>query len=254
MQKRTSRIATFMLTFLLLLTACQEKNVGQDSPGKQVSEKIPVMDYEQKNELNQDEQEDSLTTEAIGDEGILAGAISIEGRSGGGSTVEKAIERRKERPIVDTLEPEVEEVTLPAEEPTADEGTQAQADRPKLMLKGLSLQSSQADVIQKLSSPLDQYTMQDPQGELTVFEYDGFTIGLNSNERIIFIELYGVGQDSELHGIKIGHSRDVVKSALGQPQSENEYMITYQSEQTILRFDTDPIEHSIHAIKLFLAE
>lgn len=240
-----------MLTFLLLFTACQEKKVGQElTNGDQDPVKIPIMEFEQMNENEQDDQKNSLTTEALGDDDIFVGAISIEGRSGGGSTLDEAIERQNEKPIVDTIEPDVEEVTLPEEKPTTPPPTQTE-DTPAISLKGFTLQNTQADVIQKLSSPSDQYSMQDPQGELKIFEYDGLTIGFNTNQQMVFMEIYSSGQDPELSGLKIGQTRDRVKQVLGQPSSENEYMITYQSEDTILRFDIDPVENTIHAIKLF---
>jgi hypothetical protein len=126
-------------------------------------------------------------------------------------------------------------------------------DRTKPMLASISLKLKQADVQKKLGTPTDSYTQDSEGGPIEIFEYKGLTIGFGSEEQgVLFIEAYTEDIVTGLNGLKVGDTEEAAVKALGKPDSQSSYLLTYKTASSLLKLDLDPDSHEILSIKLFI--
>lgn len=123
------------------------------------------------------------------------------------------------------------------------------ADSPKLM--GISLGDKRETVINRYGSPMQEYVMTDNIESFTILEYSGFLFGVNSNQRIEFIDVTSTQANPGLNGLKIGDNRTVAIAVLGTPDNQTEYVLNYKPLDVVMKLDLDPANSSIVSIKLF---
>jgi hypothetical protein len=125
-------------------------------------------------------------------------------------------------------------------------------ESPSLM--GLTVGSYKKEVIGKLGNPTDQFMMEEDLDPITVFEYEGCFIGFNRFDQVEFIEITSPEVKTGLGGLRLGDTVEQAAAALGDPDSKNEYVMSYIASDTILKFDIDPNTQTISSIKLFSTE
>ncbi|GMK38097.1 hypothetical protein PCCS19_11510 [Paenibacillus sp. CCS19] len=125
-------------------------------------------------------------------------------------------------------------------------------DKAKPTLAGISLSLPRADVKKKLGTPSDSYTQDSDTGKIDILEYEGLTIGFGSADQgMLFIEVYAQDVVTGLNGVRVGDSEETAVKALGKPDSQSTYLLTYKTENSLLKLDLDPDSHEILSIKLF---
>ncbi|RAV21681.1 DUF4309 domain-containing protein [Paenibacillus contaminans] len=123
------------------------------------------------------------------------------------------------------------------------------AQNPTLM--GLSLQMSKDKVTAAYGKPSDQFKMDDETEPLTVFDYDDFSVGFDNGNRLQFVDVSGSDVNPGLNGLRIGQKSSQAIEALGKPDTQTNYVLTYKSKTTVLKLDIDPKTTVIRSIKLF---
>jgi hypothetical protein len=118
-------------------------------------------------------------------------------------------------------------------------------------LMGFSLWESKGAVELRLGEPDVEYSMEDEDGQLKIWEYQGFLIGFNPNDMIKFVEVSSSSISPGLNGLKIGDTSSAALEILGQPDANTDFVLTYYTEETVLKLDMDPQTNIIHSIKLF---
>lgn len=118
-------------------------------------------------------------------------------------------------------------------------------------LLGLTLKSSSDDVLAKLGKAKTTFTMEDDADPITVYDFAGFSVGFNKNNALEFVDVHSADVDPGLHGLRIGQKSADAISALGKPDTNSTYVLTYRSKGTILKLDLDPKTDTIRSIKLF---
>lgn len=127
-------------------------------------------------------------------------------------------------------------------------------DRNRLTLIGVALGDNLDQVSQKLGKPIDEYTMDDETGPVSVYEYNGHSVGFDSRNQVLFVEVNSSQTVTGLKGLRVGHTDEDAIEALGKPDTSTTYVLSYTSSNTMLKLDLDPKTRTIQSIKLFAAE
>lgn len=118
-------------------------------------------------------------------------------------------------------------------------------------LLGLTIGQNKERIRDLYGNPREQYVMEDPLDPITVYEYDGFTIGYNQHHSIAFIDIYAPTVVTGLNGLRIGDTVDSTVRTLGEPDTRTMYVLNYVSADATLKFDLDPQAQTVTSIKLF---
>ncbi|OXM84090.1 DUF4309 domain-containing protein [Paenibacillus rigui] len=121
----------------------------------------------------------------------------------------------------------------------------------KPTLLGLTLKSSPQLATSKYGKPKDQFQMDDDSDPITVYDYVDFLIGYNTQNQLQFIDIRSSDINPGLNGLRLGQSTSEVFKALGKPDSNTSYVMTYKSTGGILKLDIDPKSDKVNSIKLF---
>ncbi|UQZ82758.1 hypothetical protein SK3146_01918 [Paenibacillus konkukensis] len=146
-------------------------------------------------------------------------------------------------------EEEQEPAKPPASKPKID--IQDPYNQAKPTLLGLTLKSSPETVTDKYGDPKQQFQMEDDTDPITVYDYTDFLVGFNKNNELQFIDIRSSEINPGLNGLKLGETTSDVFKALGKPDSNTSYVMTYKSKGAILKLDIDPKSDKINSIKLF---
>jgi hypothetical protein len=124
-----------------------------------------------------------------------------------------------------------------------------EVSKPTLM--GLQLNTSKSTVITKFGEPQNQHKLEDDGGVINVMNYDDFSVGLNTDNQVEYIEVQTDEIDPGLGGIKVGSTSSDVIDKLGKPSSNSSYVMSYNSPGAVLKLDVDIDLDQIISIKLF---
>jgi hypothetical protein len=118
-------------------------------------------------------------------------------------------------------------------------------------LMGFTMNDSSDQVLKRFGQPLSESIMNDGSDPLQIYEYPGFLIGFNSSNKIVFIEVNSSEVNPGLNDLHIGQTVEEARDSLGTPDSLNEYVMMYSSNNLIMKLDLDPNSNNIRSIKLF---
>jgi hypothetical protein len=121
--------------------------------------------------------------------------------------------------------------------------------QPKLM--GLAIQETKEQVIAKYGTPEDSFIMDDPTEPISVYQYEGFTVGFTPNKQVQFVDVNSAAINPGLNGLRLGQTTDDAIHALGKPDNNSVYVLSYKTKKEILKLDIDPKTKTIQSIKLF---
>lgn len=121
----------------------------------------------------------------------------------------------------------------------------------KPTLLGLTLKSAPDAVTGKYGKPKEQFQMEDETDPITVYDYTDFLVGFNKQNQLQFIDIRSSDINPGLNGLKLGQSTADVFKALGKPDSNTSYVLTYKSKGAVLKLDIDPKSDKVNSIKLF---
>lgn len=124
-------------------------------------------------------------------------------------------------------------------------------DQAKPTLLGLTLKSSPDTVTSKYGKAKEQFKMEDEEDPITVYDYTDFLVGFNKQEQLQFIDIRSSDINPGLNGLKLGQTTADVFKALGKPDSNTSYVLTYKSKGAVLKLDIDPKSDKVNSIKLF---
>jgi DNA-binding protein Fis len=118
-------------------------------------------------------------------------------------------------------------------------------------LMGFTMNDTTDQVLERFGKPLSESIMNDGSDPLQIYEYPGFIIGFNSANQIVFIEVNSSEVNPGLNDLHIGQTVEEARDSLGTPDSLNEYVMIYSSNNLIMKLDIDPNSNIIRSIKLF---
>jgi len=125
------------------------------------------------------------------------------------------------------------------------------SEQPSLL--ELSIGDSEQQVNERYGDALDSYLLSDGTEQIQVLEYEGFAVGINEKDKVHFVELYARSYKPGLSGLQIGDTLDEALKALGKPDTQTDYLLTYQAEGAFLKLDLDPSLNEVISIKLLVS-
>ncbi|MCZ8517985.1 DUF4309 domain-containing protein [Paenibacillus caseinilyticus] len=138
----------------------------------------------------------------------------------------------------------------------------AAADKPKIEIKspytetnptllGLTLKTGADEITGKFGKPKETFVMEDDADPITVYDYTDFLIGFNGQNQLHFVDVRSGDVNPGLNGLKLGDPVANVYEALGKPDANTTYVLTYKATGAILKLDIDPKTQKVNSIKLF---
>jgi hypothetical protein len=121
--------------------------------------------------------------------------------------------------------------------------------QPKVM--GLAINELQQNVVSKYGEPKESYVMDDPTEPITVYQYEGFSVGFNSANKIQFVDVSSDKVNPGLNGLQLGQTTNQALDILGKPDTNSSYVLSYNTTTAVLKLDIDPKTKTIQSIKLF---
>ncbi|MBP1154817.1 MULTISPECIES: DUF4309 domain-containing protein [unclassified Paenibacillus] len=118
-------------------------------------------------------------------------------------------------------------------------------------LLGFTLKTSAEEVISKIGKPREQFVMDDDADPITVYDYTDFLMGFNKNNQLHFIDVRSADINPGLGGLKLGDPVADVSKALGKPDVNTNFVLTYKATGAMLKLDIDPNTQTVNSIKLF---
>lgn len=118
-------------------------------------------------------------------------------------------------------------------------------------LMGVTVNETKSKVIAKFGSPTEQYVMADDIDPITVYNYKDFIIGFNQQELVVFVDVTSNQVNPGLNGLRLENTVEQAITALGKPDSKTDYVMSYLSEEVVLKLDINPNTNQISSIKLF---
>ncbi|WP_010274741.1 hypothetical protein [Paenibacillus senegalensis] len=119
------------------------------------------------------------------------------------------------------------------------------------LLMGISIGDSRQKVLELYGNESVQYIMEDPVEPVRVLDYVTFKVGLDNQGFVKFISIESEELDPGLGGVRIGSSGKTIRSVIGEPDTDTQFVLSYSSNNTVLKLDMDPSEETVQSIKLF---
>ena len=141
------------------------------------------------------------------------------------------------------------ETAKKSSEPASNEPVAYTPEHPALM--ALTLNDTTKEVKSRYGQPYSQYVLEDDSDPVTVYDYSQFSVGFDNNGRVRFVEISGNAADPGLGGVRIGESGAKALKVLGSPDTNTGYVLTYSTDDTVLKLDIVPDSDTIESIKLF---
>ncbi|WP_281939390.1 DUF4309 domain-containing protein [Paenibacillus tyrfis] len=147
------------------------------------------------------------------------------------------------------------EQTPPATKPNAQTKPKIEIKSPytqaKPTLLGLTLKTSAAEITEKFGKPKEQFVMEDDTDPITVYDYTDFLVGFDKQNQLHFVDVRSADVNPGLNGLKLGDPVEEVTKALGKPDSNTSFVLTYKATGAVLKLDIDPKSQKVNSIKLF---
>jgi hypothetical protein len=141
------------------------------------------------------------------------------------------------------------DTTKTAAKPKVDAKDAYQQEKPTLM--GLRLGVDKDTVISRFGNTKDQFVMDEDTDAVTVYEYADFSVGFNTQNELLFVDVHTADIDPGLGGLRLGQKTEDALSILGKPDLNTTYVLSYKAQGTLLKLDMDPATNTIQSIKLF---
>lgn len=119
------------------------------------------------------------------------------------------------------------------------------------VLMGLALGDSEKEVLRQHGEPIGKYVMDDGVSPISVYDYEEFSVGFDQKQKLEFVDVASPDTDPGLNGLKLGQHEDNAVKALGKPDTNTGYVLSYHTKSTVLKLDVDPKTKIIQSIKLF---
>lgn len=118
-------------------------------------------------------------------------------------------------------------------------------------LLGFMLKISAEEVVSRIGQPKEQFVMEEDTDPITVYDYNDFLMGFNNKNELHFIDVRSADINPGLGGLKLGDPVANVIKALGKPDVNTSYVLSYKANGAMLKLDIDPKTQTVNSIKLF---
>ncbi|WP_372663820.1 hypothetical protein [Cohnella sp.] len=140
-----------------------------------------------------------------------------------------------------TIEPNPKKQELPPE-------TAFQPESPSL--GGIGLGATDKDVFKQFGLPLDTYPLPGGAQTVDIWEYSGFSIGLNSQDKVVYVEISSAEVRTGIRGLANGMDGAKAALLLGLPNDDQTHVLTLEVTGGWIKLDLDPETQNVLSLKL----
>ncbi len=142
---------------------------------------------------------------------------------------------------VSTIQPERTEEALPPE-------TSFQPNSPSL--GSLALGATDKEVFKQYGLPADTYPLPGDNLTIEIWEYDGFSVGLNANNQVVYVEIISSDVNTGIKGLLSGMDGSKAAQLLGIATEDQTNVLAVEVTGGWLKLDLDPDTQQVLSIKL----
>jgi hypothetical protein len=146
---------------------------------------------------------------------------------------------------VSNIPPDPTEEVLPPEMPF-------QPNSPSLA--GISLGDSDKDVVKHYGLPAGTYPLPGDKQTVDIWEYAGFSIGLNTSNQVVYVEITSPDVDSGIKGLLSGMKGAQAAQILGVENDEHTNVLAAEVTGGWFKIDLDPETRQVLSLKLLSHE
>ncbi|QAY65329.1 hypothetical protein [Paenibacillus protaetiae] len=132
--------------------------------------------------------------------------------------------------------------------PGASDASAWNKDKPALM--NIAIGEFFGSLKERFGNPSDSYDLPDGDKTVTVYEYEGYSVGVSSEQHVQFIEIHSSLIPSGIGELQIGSTPEAAIQTLGKPSSQTAYRLTYEAKGASLLLDLDPEAGAVVSLKL----
>jgi hypothetical protein len=121
-------------------------------------------------------------------------------------------------------------------------------------LAGISLGASEKDVVNRFGLPADTYDLPGEKLSIEIWEYEGFSIGLNADHSVVYIEIISDNVNTGFQGLRSGMSGSQAAQLLGVASDAQTNVLTLEVTGGWIKLDLDPDSHVVLSLKLLSKE
>lgn len=117
-------------------------------------------------------------------------------------------------------------------------------------LAGILLDASEKDVYTRFGLPIATYDLPGEMQPIEIWEYDGFSIGLNSDHAVVYVEIISNKVNTGILGLSNGMNGSQAAQLLGVPSDAQTNVITVEVKGGWFKLDLDPDSQTVLSMKL----
>jgi hypothetical protein len=155
-------------------------------------------------------------------------------------------------PVTPTSNSAVEASNIPPTEQVLPPGTPFQPDLPSLAR--ICLGVSDKVVVQLYGLPAGTYPLPSEKQSVDIWEYAGFSIGLNTNNRVVYIEITSSDVDTGIEGLLSGMNGAQAAQILGVDDDTDTNVLAVEVTGGWFKIDLDPETRQVMSLKLLSNE
>ncbi|MFC4600018.1 hypothetical protein [Cohnella hongkongensis] len=150
--------------------------------------------------------------------------------------------------------PSVEAATVqPSPSPEATSAKPAfQAKAPSLAY--LKLGATDQEVVRRYGLPEETYPLPGEAETIEIWEYAGLSVGLNEQDRVVYIEIGSRQADTGIQDLYYGMKGAKAAEVLGIPGDEQTNVLALEVQGGWLKIDLDPDTQNVLSLKLLNQE
>jgi hypothetical protein len=141
---------------------------------------------------------------------------------------------------------------IPTKEVLPAEASSFQPEFPSL--GGIKLGASDKDVFAKYGLPIDTYPLPGDKQSIEIWEYNGFSIGLDPNNAVVYIEITSAEVNTGIQGLSNGMNGKQAAQLLGVPDDDLTNVLTLEVTGGWFKLDLDPDNKNVLSMKLLSKE
>lgn len=121
-------------------------------------------------------------------------------------------------------------------------------------LANIKLGSSDKDVVKKYGLPADTYLLPGDKQTVNIWEYEGYSIGLNENDKVVYVEISSSDVSTGIRGLLYGMSGSEAAQLLGIAKDDHTNVLAIEVSGGWLKLDLDPDTQKVLSLKLLSRE
>lgn len=121
-------------------------------------------------------------------------------------------------------------------------------------LAGIALGATDKIVVKHFGLPPESYPLPGDKQTIEIWQYDGFSIGLNDKDKVVYVEITSSQVKSGIQGLLIGMKSSEAADKLGIESNEQSNVLTVEVSGGWIKVDLDPDTQKVLSLKLISKE